>query len=283
MPAHPHCPQFKSRYITVFGREGDDTCQKGARQALAEICADFEEDIEYTPARFFPVPNRTTPTWCEMVQDLEKISPQTPEYTGVATVKYLHALDSLYEDQQMERTIWMNRYKDLEAELEKTNKELYKVNREKLALKHQLDICQKELHGIQQKLINKKRAKKAKKGKKTITKICIKNGEISYDPRLPYYHQDKYKTKESLSDQQTLETEESIADNQNVKETIDEDQGHADADGYARELYTLRDQQMAQEKKKAMMKDLYRAQFKQFNEFKQQCWQSLSTYFYRQY
>lgn len=85
MLAHPHCPKFSSRYITVFGREAYDTCQRGARQALAEICADLEEDIEFTPAIFFPVLNQTTPTWCDKVRDLEKISPQAPKYTCVST------------------------------------------------------------------------------------------------------------------------------------------------------------------------------------------------------
>lgn len=152
---------------------------------MAEICADFEEDIEFTPARFFPVPNQTTPTWCDKVRDLEKISPQAPEYTCVSTVRYLHALDSLYEDQQLEKISWMNRYKVSAIELEKTNRELYKANREKLTLKHELDHCQKELHEVQQKILNKKHAKKIKKGKKTVTKIRIKNGEPSYDPRQP--------------------------------------------------------------------------------------------------
>ena len=84
----------------MFGRELHDTCQKAALQALIEYCQIFEEDIEHTLARFFPMPDQTTPTWCEKVRVLEKISPQAPEYTTVSTVKYLHALDSLYEDQQ---------------------------------------------------------------------------------------------------------------------------------------------------------------------------------------
>ena len=91
-------PAFPTRYITMFGRELHDTCQKAACQALAEYYQIFEEDIEHTPTGFFPVPDQTTPTWCEKVRVLEKISPQAPEYTAVSTIRYLHALDTLYED-----------------------------------------------------------------------------------------------------------------------------------------------------------------------------------------
>jgi hypothetical protein len=62
---HPSCLAFQTRYHTVYGKELQDPCQKTARQALTEYCQIFEEDIEHTPARFFPVPNQTTPTWCE--------------------------------------------------------------------------------------------------------------------------------------------------------------------------------------------------------------------------
>jgi hypothetical protein len=150
---------------------------------LVEIYAEFEEDIEFTPARFFPVANQTTPTWCEKVRDLEKVNPQSPEYTRVSTIRYLHALDSLYEDQQLEKIAWINRYRHLEIELENTNSELYKATREKLTLQHKLNTCQKEIQEIQQKLLAKKHAKKSKKGKKTNTKIRIKNRETTYDPR----------------------------------------------------------------------------------------------------
>ena len=95
---HPSCPAFQTWYHIAYGKKLQDTCQKAARQALIEYRQIFEEDIERTPARFFPVPNQTTPTWCEKVWALEKIDLKTPEYTAVTTVKYLHALDTLYEN-----------------------------------------------------------------------------------------------------------------------------------------------------------------------------------------
>ena len=98
IPKHPSCPTFQPKYITVYGREYYDTVQKAARQALAEFCQIFEEDIEHPSARFFSVPNQTTPTWHEKVWDLGKISPQAPEYTEVFNVRYMHALDAIFED-----------------------------------------------------------------------------------------------------------------------------------------------------------------------------------------
>ena len=114
---HPSCPTFQTRYLTVYGRGLHDTCQKGARQALVEYCQIFEEDIESTPARFFPMPNQTTPTWCEKVQALQKIDPKTPEYTIVTTIKYLHALDTLYENQQQELSRWIAKAMEIGNEL----------------------------------------------------------------------------------------------------------------------------------------------------------------------
>ena len=57
VPEHPLCPGFKTRCILAIGKELYDTCQLAARQALVEYCRIFEEDIEHTPARFFPMPN----------------------------------------------------------------------------------------------------------------------------------------------------------------------------------------------------------------------------------
>ena len=52
---------------------------------------------------------------------MEKINPQTPEYTAVSTIKYLHALDSLYENQQQELSKWMTKANKIGDELCDTN------------------------------------------------------------------------------------------------------------------------------------------------------------------
>lgn len=132
-----------------------------------EIYEAFEEDIEYTPARFFPTPNQITPIWTEKIKDLEKIDPKTPEYAGVLTVRYLHALAALYEDQYQEKVAWIDRYRRLGAELLNARWELYRANRENLILKHKLDTCFMELQGAQRKIYNQKIIREADKFKST--------------------------------------------------------------------------------------------------------------------
>jgi hypothetical protein len=52
---------------------------------------------------------------------MEKINLQTPEYTAISTINYLHALDCLYEGQQQELSRWMTKAKEIGDELRDTN------------------------------------------------------------------------------------------------------------------------------------------------------------------
>jgi len=168
-------------------------------------CQIFEEDIEHTHARFFLVPNQTTPTWCEKVQALEKIDPKTPEYTAVTTVKYLHALDTLYENQQQELSRWIAKAKEIGSELRDTKWELYLVRQERAIMKNKLDsYCQELMEALKQSHA-KKHSKKMKKGK-WIVIVGPQDGVPAYDPQNPHYELNKYFPKESYSDQETVET-----------------------------------------------------------------------------
>lgn len=246
--AHPYCSAFLERWIIGTGREYHDTAQKAARQALVEYCQMFEEDVEYTSTRFFPVPKQTTPTWCGKVWDLEKVNLKAPKYTGVSTVRYLHALDSLYEDQQQELSAWIARLREAREEQFKTTMELYKANQKKAILMQELDTYRQEAKEALQQLQKKRRARRTRRGRKTITRRPIaagtRNTEPTYDPHHPYYALDEYYPMESLSDRETIETEESIADNfRNNWDAKDAGPSHGrkDADEYARELYKLQE------------------------------------------
>ena len=59
----------------------------------------------------------TTPNWCEKVKDLEEVGQQTPEYTTISTIRYLHALYALYEDQHRELKKWTTKAKEVEAKV----------------------------------------------------------------------------------------------------------------------------------------------------------------------
>jgi hypothetical protein len=91
--------RYRTRCILAFGRELSDTCQIAACQALTDICQDYEAKVDNTHARFFPVMDQTYPNMNDKVEAMEKVGQQTPEYTIVSTVRYLHALDTLYEHQ----------------------------------------------------------------------------------------------------------------------------------------------------------------------------------------
>jgi dsDNA-binding SOS-regulon protein len=146
----------------------------------------FEEDIEHTPARFFPMPNQTTPTWCEKVRALEKINPRAPDYTIVSTIKYLHALDFLYEDQQQQLSGWITKAKEIGDELRNTNLELFLARQEKAILKLKLDSCRQELVKALQRPRNKKRARRMKNRGQTFDRrpIAVDTGVgvPAYDP-----------------------------------------------------------------------------------------------------
>jgi len=74
---------------------------------------------------------------------LEKIDPKTLEYTTVTTIKYLHALDTLYENQQQELSRWIAKAKEIGSELRDTKWELYLVRQERAIMKNKLDsYCQ---------------------------------------------------------------------------------------------------------------------------------------------
>jgi len=213
----------------------------------------FEEDKEHTPTRFFPVPDQTTPTWSEKVKELEEIGPQTPEYTTVSTIRYLHALDTLYEDQQRELKKWTTKAKEAEAEVRSLRMELLIMSSQIATLKDKKEYYKQEL----QKALEGPHTRRIKKGKRTFAMPPNKG----YDPRHPHYNLNGYIPRESLSDHDgSNDTEELVVDNFNSKKTagdtnttgpsrVPSGQG---ADGYARELYVLRDEQLAKEKGKAV-------------------------------
>ena len=62
------------------------------------ICHENEAKINNTHAKFFPVMDQTSLVWHKKIKALEKVKPQMLEYTLMTIGKYLHALDTLYEN-----------------------------------------------------------------------------------------------------------------------------------------------------------------------------------------
>ena len=69
--------------------------------------------------------DQTTPIWSEKVEATEKVGQRTPEYTIVSTVRYHHALDALFKDQQWELKKWTTKAKEAEAEVRSLKLELH--------------------------------------------------------------------------------------------------------------------------------------------------------------
>jgi hypothetical protein len=95
---HPINSEFRVRCILAIIRELSDTCQIVAHRALMEICQEYESKVNNTYARFFPVIDHISLSWRKKIKAMEKVKPQMPEYTLMTTTKYLHALDTLYEN-----------------------------------------------------------------------------------------------------------------------------------------------------------------------------------------
>ena len=72
--------------------------------------------------------DQTSLVWHKKIKALEKVKPQMPEYTLTTTAKYLLALDTLYESQEIELKIKNTKLKEAEAEVQALRKELLMLN-----------------------------------------------------------------------------------------------------------------------------------------------------------
>ena len=61
--------------------------------------------------------DQTSLVWHKKIKALEKAKPQLPEYTFMNIAKYLHALDTLYENQEIELKIKNTKLKEVEAKV----------------------------------------------------------------------------------------------------------------------------------------------------------------------
>ena len=92
------------------------------------ICQEYEAEISNSHAKFFPVMDQTSLVWHKKNKAIQKAKPQAPEYTLMTTAKYLHALDILYENQEVELKIKNTKLKEAEAEVQALRMELLMLN-----------------------------------------------------------------------------------------------------------------------------------------------------------
>ena len=72
--------------------------------------------------------DHTSLVWRKKIKALKKAKPQAPEYTLMSTAKYLNAVDTLYENQELELKISNSKLKEAEAETKALRKELLMLN-----------------------------------------------------------------------------------------------------------------------------------------------------------
>ena len=84
-------------------------------------------------------------------------------------------------------------------------------------MKQELEQCQQELRRTQQQLHKKRRTRRTQPGGRTFARRPIatsgRNGVPAYDPQQPYYDLNGYVPRESMTDDEIVQTEESVADN----------------------------------------------------------------------
>jgi hypothetical protein len=75
---------------------------------------------------------------------MEKVKPQTPEYTLMTTTKYLHALDTLYENQEIELKIRNTKFKEA-AKVQALRIELLMLNSQLSTMREEKEQCKQEV------------------------------------------------------------------------------------------------------------------------------------------
>ena len=103
----------------------------------------------------------TSLVWRKEIKALEKTKPQMPKYTLMTTAKYLHALDTLYENQEIELKIRNTKLKEAEAEDQALRKELLMLNSQLLTLREEKEQCKQELQKALERLNTRKRRRRA--------------------------------------------------------------------------------------------------------------------------
>jgi len=83
----------------------------------------------------------------------------------VFSVRYMHALDAVYKDQQKELSGWITKVNEIKNELRNTTMEFYLANQERPILKRKLTDCRQEMDTLLQDPHIWKRVKKMNKGR----------------------------------------------------------------------------------------------------------------------
>jgi predicted RNase H-like nuclease (RuvC/YqgF family) len=101
--------------------------------------------------------DQTSLVWRKKIKALEKAKPQMSEYTLMTTTKYIHALDTLYENQEIESNIKITKLKEAEAVVQALRKELLMLNSQLSTMREEKEQYKQELQKAHERPKTKKR------------------------------------------------------------------------------------------------------------------------------
>ena len=125
------------------------------------ICQEYETSINDTHAKYIPVMDHTSLVWRKKIKALEKEKLEAPKYTLMSTTKYLNALDTLYENLELELKISNSKLKEAEAETQALRKELLMLNSQLSTMREEKEWCKQELQKALESPKTRKRRKRA--------------------------------------------------------------------------------------------------------------------------
>ena len=97
--------------------------------------------------------------WHKKIKAMEKAKPQMPEYILMTIAKYLHALDILYENQEVELKINNTKLKEVEAKVQALKIEQLMLNSQLSTMRKEKGQCKQEL----QKALERPKARKTRR------------------------------------------------------------------------------------------------------------------------
>lgn len=150
IPQTAEHPDWDPITVTAFGAEYADTYQAAARQALTLFCEKHEREVGHTPSRFFPPSDYSRPAWLRRMETLEGVGQREDDPTLIATVRYLLALDGLYEAHRQEWRVSVHRAeeaeareRDLRAQLEQAQTEIAELEE---TLRSTIKVWNEDVH-----------------------------------------------------------------------------------------------------------------------------------------
>ena len=116
--SYPNHPPFQ---ITATGHHFLNTCQNATLKALRHLCQNYDKEITETPLRYFPPTNKNSPTWRKRLQALSgrEHNEDDPTVTVIYMARYLHTLDTHFDDLFSHRTRLDSRVENLELQIKK--------------------------------------------------------------------------------------------------------------------------------------------------------------------